>query len=111
MQVIQETLAEKGHEEAQYILGKCYQNGILVNEGRIDMIQAEEWLKKSADKKFPPAMYEIHLNKEAAELGYPPAQYRIAYEYYYGMQVNHVTNWLLNGVSKRLHQNMKRHNI
>ena len=88
--------AEKGHIEAQYLLGRCYSEGISV---KIDMAEAVKWFRKSAERGYAPAEYSLgfcYTNgngvqkdmteavkwfRKAAEQGVTGAQYYLGIQY------------------------------
>lgn len=51
-------LAEKGDKEAQYNLGRCYENGVGVEK---NMKFAAEWWKKAADLGMAEAQYDLAI--------------------------------------------------
>lgn len=52
------SLAEQGDREAQYNLGRCYENGVGVEK---NMKLAAEWWKKAADLGMPEAQYDLAI--------------------------------------------------
>lgn len=93
-------LANEGNPRAQVILGKCYENGLGVEQ---DMAVAAQWFQLAAEQNYSEAQvllaycYEIgagvpknpqqvmNLMTRAAESGNPEAQFNLAINYSQGL--------------------------
>lgn len=95
-------LAQKGHDESQYNLGVCYEQGDGIQQ---DFKQAVYWYRKAADQGFDRAKYNLgvcyyngygvakdydeaaKLFLDAATHGHMGAQYNMAVCYFNGIGV------------------------
>lgn len=95
-----EPLAGQGNPRAQVILGRCYENGLGVNQ---DMAVAAQWFQLAAEQNYSEAQvllaycYEIgagvpknpqmvmNLMTRAAEAGNAEAQFNLALNYSQGL--------------------------
>lgn len=93
-------LASEGNPRAQVLLGRCYENGLGVEQ---DMAVAAQWFQLAAEQNDPEAQlllaycYEVgagvpkdpqqvmNLMTRAAEAGNPEAQFNLALNYSQGL--------------------------
>lgn len=93
-------LADNGNPRAQVMLGRCYENGLGVEQ---DMAVAAQWFQLAAEQNDPEAQlllaycYEVgagvpknpqqvmNLMTRAAEAGNPEAQFNLALNYSQGL--------------------------
>lgn len=99
--------ANQGEIEAQYLLGKAYLTGKNIDKNKD---QAKEWLKKSAENGYAPAMRfmgvlsrnndseAIFWWEKAANLGDSISKLNLGYHYYNTKNITLAEKWLISAI-------------
>ena len=97
------SLAEQDRADAQFYLGECYYNGVVVSK---NVAEAVKWYRKAAEQGYAEAQYDLGIcyeegygvakdmfeafkwYRKAAEQGHAKGQFELGESYYHGRGVS-----------------------